>query len=85
MQPLGTRVLIERELPSEKIGSLFVPARARRPPQEGKILAVGPQVTTVKVGDVVLFGRHSGIELDHPGFILLWEADLMAVLNDVDP
>ena len=81
---LGTRVLVRRELPSDRIGSIVVPERSRQTPQEGVVVAVGPEVTTLSTGNRVLFGRYAGIPvtLDERLFTLLWERDVMAIFND---
>ena len=81
---LGARVLVRRELPSEKIGLIVVPERSRQTPQEGVVVAVGPEVTTLSTGDRVLFGRYAGlpVSLDDRLYTLLWERDVMAVFGE---
>ena len=83
---LGTRVLVRRELPSDTIGLVVIPERSRQTPQEGVVVAVGPEVTTLSTGNRVLFGRYAGISvtLDERLFTLLWETDVMAVFGGDD-
>jgi co-chaperonin GroES (HSP10) len=53
--------------------------RSKNLPQQGVVTAIGPDVKTVKVGDLVLFGKYAPLPVDHVGLILN-EADIMAVL-----
>lgn len=72
--PKFGRVLIERKI-SEKIGSIILPDAQRHATSEGVIVALGETAgwaeipeqgytQTLKVGDNVIFGRHSGAWLD---------------------
>ncbi len=79
MKPLGRRVVLEREVTTEKIGSIIIPEKYRHKAQEGRVIAVGDQVTTVKIGDRVLFGKHSTLDMAEGVFI--WEQDIIAVLE----
>ena len=53
---------------------IIIPDTAKEKPQKGKIVAVGPgtneNLITVKVGDVVLYGKYSGTELNQEGMII---------------
>jgi co-chaperonin GroES (HSP10) len=80
MKPLGTRVVIEREVMGEKIGRIIIPEKARHKPQIGRVTQIGEQVTTVTVGDRVLFGKHSTLDVEGHG-MFIWEADIIAVLE----
>ena len=80
MKPLGRRIVVERDPTLEQYGSLVIPETARTKPQAGRVIAVGAEVDTVRMGDRVLFGRHSMIEVDGVGLVL-WEKDVMGVLE----
>ncbi len=84
MKLLGRRVLIEEVKHADKIGSLYVPDRAKQRPQEGRVTAVGNEVTTVAVGEHVLYGRFAGltITLDDTTYRVLWDRDVIGVLED---
>ncbi len=83
MRPLGARVLLRRPPITEKVGRIIIPEKARQAPQEGTVVAIGPDVTTVKVGDVLLHGRHNFIEIPGaPELRLIWERDAMCVLEE---
>ncbi|MBN1531920.1 MAG: co-chaperone GroES [Spirochaetes bacterium] len=91
IKPLSDRVLIEmKEEDVEKVGSLYVPDTAKEKPQQGKVVAVGVGKRdgkdlipmTVKVGDIVLYGRYSGTEVKHDGkdYLIVAESDILAVI-----
>mgnify|MGYP001607776775 CR=1 FL=1 len=84
MKLLGRRVLIEEVKHADKIGSLYVPDRAKQRPQEGRVTGIGSEVSTVKVGERVLYGRFAGltITLDEKAYRVLWDRDVIAVLED---
>jgi chaperonin GroES len=76
--------------PAEKAektaGGIIIPDTAQDKPQQGEVVAVGSgrkdEPLTVKVGDVVLFGKYGGteIELDGDKFLLLKESDIFAII-----
>lgn len=80
---LGNRVLIRQETAGERYKSIIIPEKYRQIPQEGVVVAVGPLVTTLSTGDRVLYGRYAGlpVTLDDRAYVLLWERDVLAVLE----
>jgi chaperonin GroES len=76
--------------PAEKAektaGGIIIPDTAQDKPQQGEVVAVGngrkDEPMTVKVGDVVLFGKYGGteIELDGDKLLLLKESDIFAII-----
>ena len=72
LQPLGDRVVVEREEASQTTaGGIVLPDTAKDKPQKGTVLAVGDgrvnkdgkrQPLQVKVGDAVLFTSWAGDE-----------------------
>ena len=72
IQPLSDRVLVEpQEAETKTASGLYIPDSAKEKPQQGKVVAVGKgkkdHDMTVKVGDLVLYGKYSGSELKHEG------------------
>jgi co-chaperonin GroES (HSP10) len=63
MQPFKDLVLIEADTPKTqtKTGLLIQEAWKTLPPV-GTVLAIGPEVTEVKVGDRVIFERYGAIK-----------------------
>ena len=85
--PLHDRVIVKPAEKAEKTaGGIIIPDTAQDKPQQGEVVAVGngrkDEPLTVKVGDVVLFGKYGGteIELDGHKFLLLKESDIFAII-----
>ncbi len=80
IQPLQDRVLVERLDPAEvsKAG-IIIPSLAQEKPQRGKVLAIGPKVTEVSVGDDVLFGKYSGTEIEE--HLIMHVDDILGVIE----
>ncbi len=87
IQPLSDRVLVEPQAAESKTASgLYIPDSAKEKPQQGKVVAVGKgkkdHDMTVKVGDVVLYGKYSGSELklDGKDYLIMREDDILAII-----
>jgi len=93
-RPLHDRVVIKRiEAEEKSAGGIIIPDTAKEKPQQGEVIAVGPDgrdetgklvPIDVKVGDRVLFGKWSGTEvkLDGIEYLIMKESDLMGVLEE---
>lgn len=87
IKPLADRVLVEPMEAEEKTASgIYIPDTAKEKPQKGTVIAVGSgtkDVTMeVKVGDVVLYGKYSGTEINVDGkdFLMMKQADILAIV-----
>jgi chaperonin GroES len=93
LQPLGDKVVVEREETQEKTaGGIFIPDAAKDKPSRGTIIAVGTGkllddgtrgTLQVKKGDRVLFTSYAPetIEIDDEEYLLMSESDIMAVIE----
>ncbi len=93
LQPLGDRVVVEREEVEERTsGGIVLPDSAREKPARGKVVAVGDgrllddgsrSKLQVKVGDRVLFTSYAGdnIKVGEDEFLLMREDDILAVIE----
>lgn len=93
VKPLGDRVIIQPSESKEQTkGGIVLPDTAKEKPQEGKIVAVGAGKKTddgklialsVKVGDVVLYGKYSGTEITVDGeeYLMVREEDILAIVG----
>jgi chaperonin GroES len=84
IKPLGERVLIRRSVAQSKTKSgLFIPDNAKEKPLEGEVLSVGDKVTELKAGDVVLFGKYTGneVEIDSEEYVLVKAEDVIGVIE----
>ena len=91
IRPLGDRVIVQAMTQETSKSGIIIPDTAKEKPQQGKVVAVGPGRLSesgdrlspeVKDGDVVLFGKYSGTEIEVEGseLLILRESDILAVL-----
>lgn len=87
VKPLADRVLIEPAAAEQKTaGGIIIPDTAKEKPQRGTVVAVGPgkkdEPMTVKVGDLVLYGKYAGTEISVEGkdYLIMRESDIVAVI-----
>ena len=94
LQPLGERVVIQRDSSEEKTsGGIVLPDSAKDKPARGKIVNVGDgkllddgrrSPLQVKVGDRVIFSSYAGetFKVDDEDLLLMREDDILAVIED---
>ena len=87
IKPLADRVLVEPAAAEDKTAAgIIIPDTAKEKPQKGTIVAVGQgtkdQPLTVKVGDVVLYGKYAGTEINVDGtnYLIMKESDIYAIV-----
>ena len=87
IKPLADRVVVEPMEAEEKTASgIIIPDSAKEKPQKGTVVAVGPgtgdEKMEVKNGDVVLYGKYSGTEIniDNKDFLIMKQSEILAVI-----
>jgi chaperonin GroES len=87
IRPLADRVIIEPAAAEEKTASgIIIPDTAKEKPQKGIVIAVGigkkDEPMTLKTGDVVLYGKYSGTEINIDGvnYLIMRESDVLAIV-----
>ena len=87
VKPLADRVLVEPAAAEQKTaGGIIIPDTAKEKPQKGTVVAVGngkkDEPMTVKVGDLVLYGKYSGTEINVDGkdYLIMRESDILAII-----
>lgn len=95
IRPLHDRIVVRRSADVETVrGGIHIPDNAQEKPKEGTVLAVGTgkrlddgQVMPmgVSVGDLVLFGKYSGTEIELGGesVLIMREEELLGTLHPV--
>ena len=92
IKPLGDRVVVQpQEAETQTASGLYIPDTAKEKPMRGTVLAVGPGKTengthvamTVSEGDVVLYGKYAGTELQLDGedVLVMRESDILGIVN----
>jgi chaperonin GroES len=88
MRPINDRVLVKPAEAEELTkGGIIIPDTAKEKPQRGTVVAVGPgkeeNSMTVKIDDVVLYGKYAGQEVSFEGqdFLIMKEEDILLILD----
>ena len=93
VKPLGDRVLVKPEEEEEQVkGGIIIPDTAKEKPQRGEVVAVGDGkvddsgkkiALSVKSGDLVLYGKYSGteVQLDDEEHLIMSEGDILAIIE----
>ena len=93
VKPLEDRILIkplDRE--TKTASGIYLPESATEKPMQGKVIAIGPgklldngerAKPSVKKGDVVVFGKYSGTEIEIKGtsHLIVRENDLLGMIE----
>ena len=87
IKPLSDRVLIQPNPAEEKTAAgPIIPDTAKEKPLAGKVVAVGPGTSEVKmevkVGDQVLYGKYAGTEVTVEGetYLIMRQSDIFAII-----
>ncbi|MBI3837044.1 MAG: co-chaperone GroES [Planctomycetia bacterium] len=90
LRPLDDRVVVEPQEAEERTaGGIVLPDTAKEKPQRGTVISIGPGKLldnghrgqlSVAVGDVVIYGKYSGTEIEVAGkdVKILRESDILA-------
>jgi len=82
--PLGKRVLVKRvEEANTTSSGIIIPDNAKEKPSRGEVVAVSSEVSELKKGDTVVFGKYSGNEvtLDGELYIVLDVDDVFGIIG----
>lgn len=87
IKPLADRVVIKPLEAQEKtVSGIIIPDSAKEKPQRGTVVAAGPgtkdEKMEVKVGDVVLYGKYAGTEINIDGkdYLIMKQTDILAIV-----
>ena len=87
IKPLADRVLIKPVAAEEKtVGGIIIPDSAKEKPAKGEVVAVGQgtkdEAMVLAVGDLVLYGKYAGTEVEHEGvkYLIMRQGDVLATL-----
>ncbi len=87
-KPINDRVVIKPAPAEEKTkGGIIIPDTAKEKPQRGEVVAVGPgkddKKMTVSTGDIVLYGKYAGQEMNYEGtdYLIMREDDILVIMD----
>lgn len=88
IKPLADRVLIEPTAAEEvTMSGIIIPDSAKEKPLKGKVIAIGngtkDEPMVLKEGDMVLYGKYSGSEIEFEGtkYLMMRQSDVLAVVE----
>ncbi len=88
VKPLHDRVLVRpAEAETTTKSGIIIPDTAKEKPIRGTVIAAGPgkkdEPTTVKSGDIVLYGKYAGTEINVDGedLLIMREADILGIIS----
>jgi chaperonin GroES len=83
---LAGKVLVKPQAAEEKTSSgIIIPDSAKEKPQKGEVILAGTakkdEVVEVKPGDLVLYGKYAGTELNIDGvdYLLISQSDILYI------
>jgi chaperonin GroES len=83
IKPLADRVVAVREEAATKTASgLYLPDNSKEKPVLANVVAVGPDVKSLKVGDKIVYKEYSTTELKVNGteYLIVKEEDVLATV-----
>ena len=85
-QPLGDRVLVKVQEPETKTASgIIIPDNAsKEKPTQAEVVAVGPEVEHVAVGDKVIYAKYARtapVTLDDVEYLVMEISEILGVLK----
>ncbi|HFB67986.1 MAG TPA: co-chaperone GroES [Calditrichae bacterium] len=92
VKPLADRIVLRPIEEDKTAGGIILPDTAKEKSMRGEVVAVGPGRLAengerikpeVKVGDVVIYSKYAGteIEIDGQEYLILREGDVLAVIE----
>lgn len=85
IQPLADRIVLEQLEQEEQTKSgIILPDGAQEKPKKAKVLAIGPDVKEVKVGDMVFYKSYGpdDIKEDNKDYMVAKEEDILATVKE---
>lgn len=85
LRPRSTRIIVKAEEAENKTDSgIFIPDTAKEKPNRGVVVAVN-STTDLKVGNIVLYGKYAGTEINWKGqdLIIMRDEDIFCIVEQV--
>lgn len=84
IHPLADYVVAQAEEAATKTASgLYLPDNAKEKPKTAKVVAVGPAVKEVKIGDRIIYKSYSttDVKVEKDEYMLVKEEDILATVK----
>lgn len=83
IKPLADRVVAVREVAATKTASgIYLPDTAKEKPVVANIVAIGPDVKQVKIGDKIVYKEYAttDLKIDNQEYLIIKQEDILATL-----
>jgi len=83
IKPLADRIVAVREEISNKtVSGIYLPDNAKEKPVVAKIVAVGPDVKSLKIDDKIVYKEYSttDLKIDKVEYLIIKEEDVLATV-----
>ena len=84
LQPLGSYVVaVTEEAKTKTASGLYLPEKTAEKPKVAKVVAVGKDVQTVKVGDRIIYKSYAqtDVKVESTEYLLVKEEDVLATVK----
>jgi len=83
MRPLGVFIILKQDKPEEQTKSGILITNVVDKPTTAVIIAIGDEVTKVKVSEKVLFKKYAPDEIKHndEDYLIISQQDIIAVIE----
>lgn len=84
LQPIHDLVLVSlMEAEAKTSSGIIIPDTAKEKPQKGKVIAKGNEVAEINDGDIILFRKNAGaeVEFDNIKYVLMKSQDIWAIIE----
>lgn len=84
LKPLADRVVAQKNEQKTKTASgLYLTPKSQESPTGAKVVAVGPDVKTVKKGDQIIFKEYTStdVKVDNVDYLIVKEEDILAIFD----
>lgn len=84
LKPLADRVVAQKiERKTKTASGLYLPTASQEAPTGAKVVAVGPDVKTVKKDDQIIFKEYASTEVKVDGveYLIIKEEDILAIFD----
>ena len=81
--PLADRIVATRAKAENKTASgLFLPDNAKEKPVMAEVVAVGPEVSAVKIGDKILYKEYAttDVKINSVEYLIVKQEDVLGVI-----
>ncbi len=84
VQPLFDNLVTVREEEDKYVGTIYIPETAKEKPMGALVVAIGPDVKHIKVGDFILVGRYAGAEciFREVHYTIIRESEVLGIVHD---